>query len=97
MAANMRNATCARPLLHGSLFYGTALFIVVYYVNLDIIISDEIFQLSHVKCHLHYSVPFKKIQNVNQVFSQIHVRVAYLFLWQRIVIEHSRISFLRLY
>ena len=66
-------------LLHGSLFYGTALFIVVYYVNLDIIISDEIFQLSHVKCHLHYSVPFKKIQNVNQVFSQIHVRVAYLF------------------
>jgi hypothetical protein len=35
--------------------------------------------ISIVPCHLHYSVPFKKIQNVNQVFSQIHVRVAYLF------------------
>ena len=37
----------------------------------------------HVIFILHYSVPFKKIQNVNEVFSQIHVRVAYLFLYLR--------------
>ena len=35
--------------------------------------------ISIVPCHLHYSVPFKKIQHVNPIFSQIHVRVAYLF------------------
>jgi hypothetical protein len=38
--------------------------------------------ISIVPCHLHYSVPFKKTQNVNQLFSHIHVRVAYLFLVQ---------------
>ena len=44
-----------------------------------IIISDEIFQLSHVIFIIQF-LNFKKTQNVNQVFSQIHVRVAYLFL-----------------
>ena len=39
----------------------------------------SLFNISIVPCHLHYSVSFKKIQNVYQVFSQIHVRVAYLF------------------
>ena len=46
----------------------------------SIIISDEIFQLSHIiRIVSHYSVPLKKIQNVNQVFSQIHVRLGYIF------------------
>ena len=26
--------------------------------------------MKYFNCHLHYSVPFKKIQNVNQVFQR---------------------------
>ena len=59
----------------GCVFICLTLNLICYYI----IISDEILKLSHVIFN-HYSVPFKKIQNVNHVFSQIHVRVAYLFL-----------------
>jgi hypothetical protein len=38
--------------------------------------------LSHVIFIIQF-LNFKKTQNVNQVFSQIHVRVAYLFLYLR--------------
>jgi hypothetical protein len=48
----------------------------ILFAIIFIIISDEIFQLSHVIFIIQF-----KIQDVNQVFSQIHVRVAYLFLY----------------
>jgi hypothetical protein len=35
--------------------------------------------MKYFNCPMSSSVTFKKIQNVNQVFSQIHVRIAYLF------------------
>jgi hypothetical protein len=50
----------------------------ILFAIIFIIISDEIFQLSHVIFIIQFLST--KIQNVNPFFSQIHVRVAYLFL-----------------
>jgi hypothetical protein len=54
----------------------------ILFAIIFIIISDEIFQLSHVIFIIQF-----KIQDVNQVFSQIHVRVAYLFLYLHVVLS----------
>jgi hypothetical protein len=53
----------------------------ILFAIIFIIISEEIFHLSHVIFIIQFLST--KIQNVNQVFSQIHVRVAYLFLYLR--------------
>ena len=50
----------------------------ILFAIIFIIISDEIFKLSHAIFIILFLST--KIQNVNQVFSQLHVRVAYLFL-----------------
>jgi hypothetical protein len=50
----------------------------IVFAIIFIIISDEIFKFPHVIFIIQFLST--KIQNVNQVFSQIHVRVAYLFL-----------------